>query len=386
MSTKELAEAAARTYLRQHLSPNASPNASPTRKVAASTGDIGAPGVPVLAASVANAKRWAEAVGCPTPHAVNAQIRADYGPTKTILLAEAWHDAQIVETANAVAQQRKATERLPTPLSLILIAGPSSSGKTTFCSKLSMHLRSLGVKPETLSTDDYFLARTDPRHPRDDSGALDFETIGAVDVEKLNADLKRLFKGEVVETPIFNFVIGAPETSITRTKRLAAGGVLVMEGIFCLNPALTPHIDRSTKFHIFIAPLSPLTLTDGSLIREDHLRLLRRVSRDYLHRGSSALHTIRKYASVRRGELLNIYPYAREAQRVYNSSLLYEAHVLKTMVEPLLLQIDPAEAGGVYGLVRDMLELLTTFESTEAKMVPNTSVLMEFIGKSVFEE
>ena len=148
---------------------------------------------------------------------------------------------------------------------------------------------------------------------------------------------------------------------------------------------LTAQVDDASKFNVFIAPLSPLTLKDGSSAREDHVRLIRRISRDYLHRGNSALHTLKKYASVREGELENIYPFAGEAEVVYNSSLLYEMNVLKRTVGPLLHAITKAEAGGLYGLAAQMLTFLENFEEVADSAVPNTSVLMEFIGKSVFE-
>jgi len=339
-----------------------------------------------LQVAVADAKRWAAAVDCPSAAAVNAKIAADAGPVKTVLLAEAWHDAQIVEVARAIKAKREATQHAPTPLSLILIAGPSSSGKTTFCAKLSMHLRCIGIKPDTLSTDDYFLARTDPRHPRDTHGNLDFETVDAVDVEKLNVDLKRLFAGDTVETPIFNFKIGAPEEENTRSKKLSPGGVLVMEGIHSLNPKLTPQIEQAAKFGIFIAPMSPLTLPDGSDLREDYLRLARRISRDFLHRGNNALHTVKKYDAVRKGEISHIFPYVGDAEFMYNSSLLYEMHVLKPKIKPLLEEIKEEEAGPAFAMVKEMLALLACFEATVASEVPSTSLLMEFIGESVFEE
>lgn len=334
------------------------------------------------------AKQWAAAAECPSAEAVSAKIEADGGPIKTILLAEAWHDKQIGDVVRAIQAKREATQNSSTPLSLVLIAGPSSSGKTTFCAKLSMHLSCLGIKPETLSTDDYFLARADPRHPRDEKGTLNFECVEAVDVEKLNADMKRLFAGEKVETPIFNFVNGAPEESKTRPKQLAKGGVLVMEGIFCLNPKLTPHIHKDAKFGIFIAPMSPLRLKDDSDLPEDYVRLVRRISRDFLHRGNSAIHTLKKYQSVRDGEVKNIFPFVSDADFTYNSSLVYELSVLKPKVKPLLDKIEEEEASlaGVSGLRKEILALLESFGETDAKQVPNTSVLMEFIGKSVFEE
>ena len=211
----------------------------------------------------------------------------------------------------------------------------SNPGRPARCIPCFQRLTQQFLRPPpcSLSTDDYFLAREDPRHPRDESGNLNFETIEAVDVERLNADLKSLFTGRAVETPIFDFVVGAPGLK-TRRKVLPTGGVLIMEGIFCLNPKLTPHIDRASKFNVFIAPLSPLKLKDGSDSREDIVRLVRRISRDYLHRGNSALHTIRKYDSVRVGELDNIFPFVGEADQMYNSSLLYETNVLKPKVRP----------------------------------------------------
>lgn len=287
MSVEALAAATAAEYLRVHGSPIRGSYKGAHFKMP-----------DTMTNAVASAKRWADAVELPSAAAVSAKMRADGGPTKSILLAEAWHDSQIVDVAHAIQAKQAATKHAKVPLSLVLIAGPSSSGKTTFCSKLSMHLRSSGIKPETLSTDDYFLARADPRHPRDKSGNLDFECIEAVDIEKLNTDLSRLFKGEAVETPVFDFVTGSVSRS-TRRKSLPKGGVLIMEGIFCLNPALTPKVDRASKFNVFIAPMSPLKLKDGSDAREDYIRLIRRISRDFLHRGNSAIHTVRALLSCK---------------------------------------------------------------------------------------
>ena len=255
-SVHESAAQAASTYARMKgfYSPQSSPGNSPTRSKGKlspmrsrhGNSSKGAKRVSVEEA-IETGKRWAAAVELQSAASVNAQIKKDGSPTQTILLAEAWHDGQIVDVAHAIQAKREATKNAPTPLSLVLIAGPSSSGKTTFCSKLSMHLRCAGIKPETLSTDDYFLAREDPRHPRDKDGNLNFETLRAVDVDKLNADLQKLFTGKPVDTPIFNFVIGAPEPHKTRRKQLAPGGMLIMEGIFCLNPALTAQVDDASN-------------------------------------------------------------------------------------------------------------------------------------------
>lgn len=262
---------------------------------------------------------------------------------------------------------------------VVLIAGPSSSGKTTTAKKLSMQLRVLGYDPYAVSLDDYYLGRD--KTPRDENGKFDFECLEALDVPLLNDILLRLFAGEEVELPSYNFKTG---DRIYNGKRLKLNerSILILEGIHGLNDKLTPQIDPSLKFKIYLSALTQLNLDDHHRIPTSDNRLLRRIVRDAQFRGSSASATIGMWAAVRGGESKHIFPFQNTADAVFNTALDYELSVLKIYAEPLLRAVKPTDPA--YSEASRLLIFLTNFLSVSPSFVPGQSILREFIGDSDF--
>eukprot|EP00301_Raphidiophrys_heterophryoidea_P001397 c10676_g1_i1.p1 GENE.c10676_g1_i1~~c10676_g1_i1.p1 ORF type:complete len:619 (+),score=174.98 c10676_g1_i1:110-1858(+) len=285
-------------------------------------------------------------------------------------LCEAFHDLKIVEVAKAIAARRSNVR-------IVLIAGPSSSGKTTFASKLSVHLEILGLHPIALSVDDYYKPQDDPTYPRDSSGKHDFEHVDAIRTDLLNDHLTKLFAGEEVEVPRFDFKAGQPKPNGVPT-RLGKGGVIIAEGIFCLNEKLTSRIPAEQKFKVYISPMSQLNVDEQSFFSNQMIRVIRRISRDYMSRGRNAEQTIQKWHSVRAGEERNIFPFLNQADLVFNSSLEYEIPVLSVFVAPLLRTVRPNSPA--YLTARQLLLFLEQFQPIPTQIVPSTSLLQEFIG------
>lgn len=263
---------------------------------------------------------------------------------------------------------------------MVLIAGPSSSGKTTFANKLGMSLRVHGIKPVTLSVDNYFVERED--NPKDENGNYDFECIEALDLELFNNQLLDLLAGKEVELPTFNFKTGHKEYHGNKL-RLKSDEILVIEGIHCLNDKLTYHIPKEDKFKIYISDLTVLNIDYYNRISTTDTRLLRRIARDYKFRGYSALQTLQNWYSVNRGERKYIFPFQETADVMFNSSIVYEIAALKPIVVPLLEKI--TNEYEVYSEARRLLALLKYFEDFDTTYVPNNSILREFIGGSIFE-
>lgn len=289
-----------------------------------------------------------------------------------ILLDEALHEKKIAGIADTIAKNKD--------VKVILIAGPSSSSKTTFAKRLEIQLKLNGLKPKTISVDNYFVERKD--NPKDENGEYDFETIKAIDLELLNNDLLKLLNGEEILAPTFNFYKGEKEYD-GRTMKLAEDEILIMEGIHCLNDELTYLIPKKNKFKIYISCLTVLNVDYYNRISTTDSRLIRRIVRDSKYRGYSAKDTLKSWASVNRGETKNIFAYQEEADVMFNSSLIYELGVLKDYAMPLLKEIkqdDPnfCEAKRIY-------TMLSYFESIKEKDVPSNSLLREFIGGSIFE-
>lgn len=260
---------------------------------------------------------------------------------------------------------------------LVMIAGPSSSGKTTFAKRLSTHLMADGLKPTMISVDNYFVGTE--RNPLDEDGNPDYEHIEAVDMELFNTDLMKLINGEEIELPFFNF----------RTKQREYHGekidvrddkVLIIEGIHCLNPRLTRMVPAKHKFKIYISALTQLNLDKNNRISTTDNRLMRRMTRDHLFRGHSPLETLRLWPNVRKGEKTWVFPFQREADVTFNSALDYELAVLKPFVEPLLMQIKPVHKE--YAEARRISEFLLNFLGTSSEPVPQNSILREYIGGS----
>ena len=290
-----------------------------------------------------------------------------------ILMDEALHEKKIAKIADTIASNKKTK--------VVLIAGPSSSGKTTFAKRLEIELRLNGLKTKTISVDNYFVERKD--NPKDENGEYDFETIKAIDTELLNADLVKLLKGEEIKAPTFNFHTGEKEY-LGNTMKLEEDEILIMEGIHCLNDELTFLIPKENKFKIYISCLTVLNIDYYNRISTTDTRLIRRIVRDNQFRGYDALHTLKMWASVNRGEARNIFPYQEQADVMFNSSLIYELSVLKDYAMPLLAEIKPDIPE--YSEAKRLYAMLSYFKSIPTKTIPSNSLLREFVGRSIFEE
>lgn len=263
---------------------------------------------------------------------------------------------------------------------VVLLSGPSSSGKTTTARKLSMFLKSFGYNPVALSIDDYFVEREDT--PRLPNGDYDFESIGAIDVDLFNDNLNRLLNGEEVKIPTFNFKKGVKEY-LGNTLKLGDRDILIIEGLHALNDELTYDIDKDKKYKIYVSPLTDLNIDNYNMVSNSDLRLIRRILRDNRTRGYSAEHTISTWQNVRDGERKYIYPNHSNADVVYNTSLIYEIGVLKLYVLPLLYEID-SKSSSYYEAVR-LINFLGMFSAISSEEIPSESILREFIGNSYFE-
>ena len=326
---------------------------------------------PVLFGIYREYKDWGRILQLGSVGELNALIARRAVP-EFVQVAEALHDKKIAGIADRIAQRRQQVR-------LVLIAGPSSSGKTTLSKKLSIQLRVLGRNPVAVSLDDYFRPRS--QTPRDAAGNHDFESLDAVDVPLLNDHLERLLAGEVVETPIFDFKSGE-RSAKTRRLTLSERSILVIEGIHGLNEKLTSSVPRERKHKVYVSALTQLNLDDHNRISTTDNRLLRRMVRDYQYRGHSPSVTLGMWESVLRGEDRNIFPFQDTADSAFNSALDYEIAVLKVYAEPLLQMVRPDEE--VYGEARRILEFLANFGSIPASVVPESSILREFIGGSIF--
>jgi uridine kinase len=302
---------------------------------------------------------------------LNATI-AQGGATQMILAQEALMEKKIGDIAAEIASRKD--------VRFVMIAGPSSSGKTTFSHRLSTQLLACGMRPHPIATDNYFKNREDT--PRDEKGQYDFESLGAMDVEQFNADMTRLLKGEDVEMPRFNFKKGAREYTGDHLK-LGPQDVLVIEGIHCLNDQFSYTLPKESKYKIYISCLTALNVDDHSRIPTTDTRLLRRIERDARTRGYNARATIQIWPSVRRGESANIFPYQDSADAVFNSSLLYEFALLKPYVEPLLFGV-PRDCPEFVEAKR-LLKFLSYFLPVPADDVPQTSLTREFIGGGCYK-
>ena len=308
-----------------------------------------------------------------TIYHVNCRVEKD-GGKDLILTSEALLEKKIAEIADKIAKKKG--------LKMVLIAGPSSSGKTTFAKRLGIQLKVNGLKPVTIGTDNYFVERKDT--PVDENGEYDFETIEALDLNLFNDHLTRLINGETVEIPTFDFKEGTKRYDGKHFLSLADDEILVIEGIHCLNDKLTASIPKENKFKIYISDLTVLNVDYYNRISTTDTRLVRRIVRDYNYRSYSALDTISRWPSVNNGENKNIFPYQEEADAMFNSSLVYELAVLSKYAIPLLKQIDKDRKE--YSEAKRLISFLEYFKVIEDESpIPNNSILREFIGGSVFE-
>lgn len=265
---------------------------------------------------------------------------------------------------------------------VILVAGPSSSGKTTFSRKLAIQLMAIGIKPYTISLDDYYLSRE--QCPKDEDGEYDFESLYALDIEYLNKQLQQLFDGEEVELPRYDFKTGQPIRKSGNRLRLGDGEVLIIEGIHGLNMELTALIPENEKYRIYVAPLTSIDAGDGIPFDTVCKRLLRRIIRDYKYRNTTAAETIRRWASVRKGEEKWIVPFQGNADVMVNTSLLYELQAIKEQAVAALSEVgaDAAE----YAMASQLLTMLEPIAAMPHDDIPSNSLLREFLGGSIFED
>lgn len=312
-----------------------------------------------------------KSIGINTIYKLNRELERN-NAQDAILLSEALHEKKISDIADKIAQDKSKK--------VVLIAGPSSSGKTTFAKRLGLQLRLNGLKPVTISVDNYFVERE--QNPKDEFGNYDFECIEALDTKLFNEHLVKLLKGEEIQVPTFDFTVGSKKYN-GNTMKLAEDEILVIEGIHCLNDKLTSSIPKSQKYKIYISALTVLNIDYYNRISTTDTRLIRRIVRDNQFRSYSAQHTIKMWYSVNRGEQKYIYPYQEEADSMFNSSLIYELGVLKNYALPLLESIKNTEPE--YAEATRLIRLLTYFEAIPTDCIPRTSLIREFIGDSLFE-
>ncbi|MEF2733589.1 MAG: glutamate mutase L [Blautia sp.] len=290
---------------------------------------------------------------------------------EVVLVQEAYQERRIGEIARQIADRKD--------VRFVLIAGPSSSGKTTFSHRLSIQLRVNGLKPHPIAVDNYFVDRE--HTPKDSDGNYDFECLEAIDIPKFNEDMRALLKGEEVYLPIFDFKSGKRKYE-SKPKKLGSQDILVIEGIHCLNPKLTETMADANKFKIYISALTQLNIDEHNRIPTTDGRLIRRIVRDSRTRGASASKTISMWASVRRGEEKNIFPFQEEADVMFNSSLIYELAVLKQYVEPLLFAVDKDSKEFIEA--KRLLKFFDYFVGIGSEFIPTNSLLREFVGGGCF--
>jgi uridine kinase len=341
----------------------------PTQKNPRQVGEI--PKRENLFRTLQESTRWGETLRVSTVGALNDRIAAG-GMNELILMQEALMEKKLGDIAEMIASRPDKK--------VVMIAGPSSSGKTTFSHRLSVQLRAKGLIPHPIEVDNYFKERI--YTPKDENGEYDFECLGAMDVELFNRDMTNLLAGREVELPTYNFVTGKREYNGNRL-RLGPGEILVIEGIHCLNEQLSYSLPKENKFKIYISALTQLNIDEHNRIPTTDGRLIRRMVRDAKKRGSSAQNTIRMWPSVRRGEEANIFPYQEEADVIFNSALVYELAVLKQYAEPLLFGV-PRDSEE-YIEAKRLLKFLDYFLGVSSEDIPKNSILREFIGGSCFK-
>ncbi|RGS47236.1 nucleoside kinase [Segatella copri] len=314
--------------------------------------------------------RWQSILGIRTVGDFNQAIDANHA-TDVINISEALQEKKIAKIAEEIANRKG--------VKLVLLAGPSSSGKTTSCKRLSIQLAVNGLKPLQISLDDYFVDRE--KTPKDASGEYDYESIYALDLDLINEQFNALFRGEEVELPKYDFQSGKSKKSGNRLK-MTDNNVLVVEGIHALNPELTAHIPQEQIFRVYASALTTILLDNHNYIPTTDNRLLRRIIRDYKYRGVSAQETIHRWPSVRAGENKWIFPFQENADAMLNTAMLYELAVIKTQAEPLLQQVP--ENCEEYAEAYRLLKFLKYFKGIPYNNLPPTSLLREFLGGSSF--
>lgn len=315
--------------------------------------------------------RWQNIIGISTVGDFNENVAKGFS-TDIINVSEALQEKKISRIADEIASR--------SDVRVVLIAGPSSSGKTTFCKRLSVQLLTCGIKPVQVSLDDYFVDRD--KTPLDDKGDYDYESLYALDIPLINKQFNALFAGEEVVMPRYNFQTGKSEKNGRRLK-LDENNVLLVEGIHALNPKLTAHIPENQKFRVYASALTTILLDNHNYIPTTDNRLLRRIIRDYKYRGVTAQETIRRWPSVRAGENKWIFPYQENADMMFNTAMLFELAVIRTQAEPLL-ELVPENAEE-YAEAYRLLKFLKYITPIQYRQLPPTSLLREFLGGSSFK-
>lgn len=311
-------------------------------------------------------KEWLQKVGCPYLSNINGLISS--GQIKDFIDAcELTFNENIHECAKTIMEKDE--------IKIVLIAGPSSSGKTTTCKRLSSYLKAQGFDPIQLSTDDYFVDKV--KTPKNDKGEYDFECLRAIKLEEFNSDLNDLINGKEIYLPVYNFTEGKGIRSNKKVK-LKNNSIILIEGLHCLNDDLTPNVDNRYKYKIYLSPFIPLNIDPHNYISTLDLRLLRRILRDFRTRGMSVDATIKTWQSVRDGEEKYIFPYIHQADVIINTALPYELNVLKVFVEPLLYSV--TYESNYYAEARRLIEFLKRFYPVTSEYVSSSSILREFIG------
>ena len=317
-----------------------------------------------------NEKKWLKSLDIPYVYQVNKVVAS--GKIKDLIrLSEINYDNKIHEVATKILERNS---------KFVMIAGPSSSGKTTTCKKLSLDLQARGIKTLTISVDDYFKNRVDT--PKLPDGKYDFESIASIDVESLNKDINDLLVGKEVSLPTYNFVSGVREYVKGKTK-IDSNYIILMEGLHCLNDELTPYINNDIKYKIYLSPFMPLNLDSNNYISTTDLRLIRRMIRDNRTRGNDVSKTIYTWQDVRSGEEKYIFPYINTSDVIINTSLVYELGVLKVFAEPLLYSVGTDSV--YYEEARRLINFLKNYYPISSEYIADDCVLREFIGGSCFE-
>jgi uridine kinase len=330
------------------------------------------PDSPKLLATFQQYGDWLERLGIENTGALNDAIQGER-IREIILISEALHEKKIAEVAQRIADRSEKAR-------VVLIAGPSSSGKTTFSKRLTVQLLAQGISPFPLEMDNYFVDRE--RTPRDAKGEFDFERLEALDIQRMADDLHRMLQGEEVQLPHYNFKSGHSEPG--EVVHLKPGQLVILEGIHGLNPKLLPGFPPDQTFRIYVSCLTQLNLDRHNRISTTDSRLIRRIVRDARERGYSANQTINRWESVKRGEKLHIFPFQEYADEMFNSALVYELAALKTTAEPLLRQVP--FGGDAYIEAKRLLAFLEWFLPIDEELIPDNSIVREFIGGSILKD
>ena len=317
-------------------------------------------------------KSWGDIIDVGSIGSINKHV-INNNSSELIKISEALHEKKIAQIADMIYQKRNNVK-------LVLISGPSASGKTTFSKRLAIQLKVLGLRPMQLSLDNYFVDRE--KTPNDENGEYNYEVLEALNLKLLYQNLNALLKGEKVKMPKFSFETGKSYFSDDYTQ-ISDEHIFVIEGIHALNPKLLAKFEDAIKFKIYVSALTQVGIDHHNRIPTTDNRLLRRIVRDYQYRNYSALDTIKRWPSIRRGEESYIFPYQEEADIMFNSALFYELGVLKKHAEPILKQV--SQVNEEYSEVKRLLKFLSYLKSVPEKEIPPTSILREFLSGSSFE-